>query len=117
MIIFPVTTSTLSAKELGNFIKDKYQLNENINCKLFRTGMNHTYFLSDNETKYAVRVYSYNWRSKSEINEELALLQLLKENNLSVSFPIQDKNGEFIKGELIAYLYKSSGKTKLKPDF
>ena len=96
MTIFPVTTSTLSAKELGNFIKDKYQLNENINCKLFRTGMNHTYFLSDNETKYVVRIYSYNWRSKSEINEELALLQLLKENNLSVSFPIQDKNGEFI---------------------
>ncbi|GAA3640536.1 phosphotransferase [Flavivirga jejuensis] len=96
MTVFPVTTSTLSAKELGEFIKDKYQLNANFNCELFRTGMNHTYFLSDNKTKYALRVYSHNWRSKSEILEEIALLNLLKENNLSVSFPIQDKNGNFI---------------------
>ncbi|WP_111710085.1 phosphotransferase [Lutibacter citreus] len=96
MTVFPVTTSTLSAKELGEFIKDKYQLNKNFNCKLFRTGMNHTYFLSDNKTKYVIRVYSYNWRSKSEITEELKLLKLLKKNNLSISFPIQDKNGELI---------------------
>ena len=96
MKIFPVTNSTISAKELGEFVKDKYGLNENYNCKLFRTGMNHTYFLSNNETKYVIRVYSFNWRSKSEIIEELALLKLLKENNLSVSFPIEDKNGEFI---------------------
>lgn len=95
MTVFPVITSTLSAKELGEFIKDKYQLNENFNCELFRTGMNHTYFLSDNETKYVLRVYSHNWRSKSEIIEEIELLKLLKENNLSVSFPIQDKSGEF----------------------
>ncbi len=58
--------------------------------------MNHTYFLSDSETKYVLRVYSHNWRSKSEIFEEIKLLNLLKENDLSVSFPIQDKKGEFI---------------------
>ena len=96
MIVLPVTTSTLSSKELGEFIKDKYQLNENFNCELFRTGMNHTYFLSNNEAKYVLRVYSHNWRSKTEILEEIKLLNLLKENNLSVSFPIQDKNGIFI---------------------
>src|SRR5690606_22913421 len=96
MTIFPVTTSTLSAKELGEFIKDNYQLNEDFKCELFRTGMNHTYFLSDNKTKYVLRVYSHNWRTKSEIFEEIKLLNLLKENDLSVSFPIQDKNEEFI---------------------
>ena len=96
MTIFPVTNSILSAKELGAFIKDNYPLNGNFNCELFRTGMNHTYFLSDNETKYVLRVYSHNWRTKSEIIEEIELLNLLRENNLSVSFPIQDKNGEFI---------------------
>ncbi len=98
MTVFPVTTSTLSAKELGEFIKDKYQLNENFICELFRTGMNHTYFLSDKETKYVLRVYSHNWRSKSEIIEEIELLKLLKENNIPISFPISDKNGDFIQG-------------------
>lgn len=96
MIIFPVITSTLSAKELGEFIKAKYQLNKDFKCELFRTGMNHTYFLSNNKDKYVLRVYSHNWRTKSEILEEIELLKLLKENDLSVSFPIQAKNGEFI---------------------
>ena len=96
MTTFPVTASTISAKELGEFAKEKYGLNKNLDCKLFRTGMNHTYFLSDSETKYVLRVYSHNWRSKSEIFEEIKLLNLLKENDLSVSFPIQDKKGEFI---------------------
>jgi len=96
MTVFPVIASTISAKELGEFAKEKYRLNKNYDCKLFRTGMNHTYFLSDNKTKYALRVYSHNWRSKSEISEEIKLLKLLSENNLSVSSPIQDKNGEFI---------------------
>lgn len=96
MTTLPVTASTISAKELGEFAKEKYGLNDNYNCKLFRTGMNHTYFLSDNETKYVLRVYSHNWRSKSEIIEEINLLNLLSENNLNVSFPIKDKNREFI---------------------
>ncbi len=96
MTILPATNSTLSAKELGEYIKDTYQLHPNFNCELFRTGINHTYFLSDTKTTYALRVYTHNWRSKSEITEELKLLKLLQKNNLSVSFPIKDKNGEFI---------------------
>ncbi|WP_299888260.1 phosphotransferase [uncultured Lacinutrix sp.] len=94
--MFPVIASTISEKELGEFAKERYGLNENYDCKLFRTGMNHTYFLSDNETKYVLRIYSHNWRSKSDIIAEIELLNLLKENNLSVSFPIQDRNGDFI---------------------
>jgi Ser/Thr protein kinase RdoA (MazF antagonist) len=43
-----------------------------------------------------VRVYCHNWRSKSEIQEELKLLRLLKDSNLNVSFPIPDKNENLI---------------------
>ena len=96
MTVFPVIASTLSAKALGEFAKDKYGLNENYTCKLFRTGMNHTYFLSDNTTKYALRVYSHNWRSKAEIIEELKLLNELHDKNLGVSFPIPDTTGNYI---------------------
>lgn len=96
MKTFPVLASTLSEKELGLFIIEKYQLSKNFNCKLFRTGVNHTYFISDNETKFAVRVYCYTWRTKIEIEQELELLLLLKNNSLSVSYPIADKNGNFI---------------------
>lgn len=96
MTVFPVTASTISAKKIGEFAKEKYGLDKNYECKLFRTGMNHTYFLSNDETKYVLRVYSHNWRTKSEITEELKLLNLLRENNLSISYPIKDINGEFL---------------------
>lgn len=96
MTTFPVIASTLSETELGNFIKTKYKLTEDFNCKLFRTGINHTYFISSNETKFVFRVYCYKWRTKIEIEQELELLNLLKKNSLSVSYPIPDINGNFI---------------------
>lgn len=96
MTTFPTTASTLSQTELGKFISEKYQLEGNFDCKLFRTGINHTYFMSNISTKYVVRVYCYNWRTKVEIQQELALLNLLKDNNLSVSFPIPDDKGNLI---------------------
>lgn len=96
MSTFPVTASTLSETELGNFIKEKYNFNENSECKLFRTGVNHTYFLSDIETKIVVRVYCHQWRTKIEIEQELELLKLLQRHNLSISFPVPDTNGDYI---------------------
>lgn len=96
MISFPVTDSTLSAMHLSLFLQKKYGFNNNTSCKLFRTGINHTYMISENENKYVFRVYSYNWRTETEIMEELRLLILLKENNIGVSYPIPDKGGKYI---------------------
>ena len=96
MATFPVTASTLSETGLGKFIREKYGLNDSFECKLFRTGINHTYFISNGITKYVVRVYSHNWRTEYEIKEELKLINLLKASNLSVSSPIPDKNNSFI---------------------
>lgn len=96
MSTFPVIASTVSETALAQFIKEKYLLKENVDCKLFRTGVNHTYFVSDNETKYAARIYCHNWRTQSEIEEELQLLLMLKDSDLAVSYPIPDKEGNFI---------------------
>ncbi|MBD3581148.1 phosphotransferase [Flavobacterium selenitireducens] len=96
MTTFPVTASTLSEVELGNFIKEKYRLADDFDCKLFRTGVNHTYFISNGKQKFVVRVYCFEWRTKTEIEQELGLLNLLRENSISISFPIPDKNGRLI---------------------
>lgn len=96
MTTFPVTASTLSAKALGQFIKERYNLSADCDCTLFRTGINHTYFITDGSTKYALRVYSHNWRSESDILEEINLLNVLKENGIGVSYPIADINNNFI---------------------
>jgi Ser/Thr protein kinase RdoA (MazF antagonist) len=96
MTTFPVTTSTLSELELGKFITERYTLSDNYVCKLFRTGVNHTYFITGTETKYVARVYCHNWRTITEIEEEIKLLKLLQDNNLSVSSAIPDINGSYI---------------------
>ena len=96
MELFPVTESTLSAQHLGRLIQDKYALSGKSECKLFRTGINHLYIVSDGNKKFVFRVYTFLWRTRSEISEEVRLLTHLKENNISVSYPIADANGEFI---------------------
>lgn len=96
MNYFPVLASTLFAKDLGKYMQEHYHFASDVTCELFRTGMNHTYFLYDGATKYAVRVYSHSWRTKVEIEEELALLIQLSDNNIAVSYPIADKNNHYI---------------------
>lgn len=93
---FPVSTSTLSASALATYIIEQYQLPAHTKCQLFRTGINHTYIVSANETQYALRVYSHGWRVLPEIDEELRLLNTLKAKGISVSFPIPDKEGKLI---------------------
>lgn len=96
MTHFPVTCSTLSADHLAFLIKDTYNLKSGTSCKLLKTGINHSYLIEEAEQKYIFRVYSLNWRSRLEINEELRLLNLLKDGGISVSYPIAAENGEYI---------------------
>ena len=96
MTTFPVTESTLSANHLGQFLQERYDLSEKTKCKLFRTGMNHLYIVTDGETKFVFRVYTFNWRTKMEVAEELRLLIHLKENNAPTTYPLADKSDEHI---------------------
>lgn len=96
MTIFPATSSTLSAQALCAFAIDSYGLDENATCELVRTGINHTYLVKSGESKYALRIYSCNWRTRMEVEKEVKLLNLLKEQNISISYPILDKTGHFI---------------------
>ena len=93
---FPVTNSNLSSLHLGFFLQKKYALSKNAKCQLIRAGINDTYLVTDNSEKFVFRVYSLNWRTEVEINEEIKLLLELKQNNISVSYPLQDKENSFI---------------------
>lgn len=93
---FPVTSSTLSAEKLGEFIQQKYNLSKSIECKLFRAGMNHVYMVTDIKENFVFRVYTFDWRTKIEIAEELRLLIHLNENETPISFPIANNTNEYI---------------------
>ena len=96
MKFFPATESTLSAKHLARVLKETYGLSATTKVRLIRTGMNHLYQVSDHEIKYVYRIYNHQWRSKTEIKEELRLLNHLKHAGIAISFPIIGQHGNYI---------------------
>ena len=95
MTTFPVLDSILSIQHIAQFVEDHYPIND-AKAKILRTGINHTYLITSEEGKFVFRVYSYEWRSRTEILEELRLINLLKEEGISVSYPILDKQEQYI---------------------
>ncbi|MBK0377699.1 phosphotransferase enzyme family protein [Mucilaginibacter segetis] len=93
---FPVVTSTLSPRHLADYVQDTYHLSAGTTCKLLKAGINHSYLINNGESKYVFRVYSLNWRTRAEIEEELRLLNLLQEKGISVSYPLKDDKGKYI---------------------
>lgn len=93
---FSTINSTLSPNRLGKLIQQKYGLSDRTECSIFRLAMNHLYIVQDGKQKYVFRVYTYDWRTKLEIKEELRLLLHLKENDRQVAFPIADKSNQYI---------------------
>lgn len=93
---FPVTSSTLSAKDLGEYLQRMYAFGSQVKSRIIRGGLNDTYLVEDGSNRYVFRVYSFGWRSEAEILEEIRVLQLLKEKNISVSSPIADAGNNYI---------------------
>ena len=93
---FKVLSSILEPQQLNRFLQTKYNLSTNATCSILKTGINHTYLVKDDTKKYVFRIYSYNWRTKEEIQEELNFITLLKKNNIAVSYPILDNSNKYI---------------------
>ena len=73
-----------------------YSLGAKSTCKLFRTGINHLYVITDENSKFVFRVYTLIWRTKTEISEEIRLLMHLQSNGVPIASPIADKEGNFV---------------------
>jgi Ser/Thr protein kinase RdoA (MazF antagonist) len=115
MQFFPVEYSSLSSKALLESVVINYDIDSDSSITFLKRGFNDTYLISENallnggvdnldekdgqnsgEKKYILRVYKYNWRSFESIETEIKLLNHLKDNTVSVSFPIKDKQAKFI---------------------
>jgi Ser/Thr protein kinase RdoA (MazF antagonist) len=96
MDFFPVYDSRLSASHLGQFLQTRYSFHGSVECRILKTGINHSYLADDGIIRQIFRIYSCGWRTKREIEEEIRLLRLLRQNDVPVSYPISDKNGNFI---------------------
>lgn len=93
---FPASSSVLSDQHLGKFLQSQYAFTAPVSCLLLKTFVNDTYLVEAGEDKFMLRVYTLQWRSAIEISEELRLINHLKENNISVSYPIADRKGNYV---------------------
>ena len=96
MNVFPVSNSNLSPFHLGIFLEKHYFPEQQVECRVLKTGINDTYLVSTPEKRYIFRVYSFQWRTRTEISEELRWLQHLRDNGISVSYAIPDLENTWI---------------------
>lgn len=119
---FPVQYSTLLSCALQDKILTKYHFNGLPLCEFLYRGMNDSYLVKDLSSQYIFKVYRHAWRSLVDVESEIELLQYLKSNGVSVSFPIADKQGNAIQticapeGERYAALFSYAEGSSLMAD-
>ncbi len=119
---FPVHYSTLLSCALQEKILTRYHFNGLPLCEFLYRGMNDSYLVKDLSSQYLFKVYRHSWRSLVDVESEIDLLQYLKSNGASVSFPIADKQGNAIQticapeGERYAALFSYAEGSSLMAD-
>lgn len=92
----PVSRSILSADGLARYVLVKYSLTEPLRCNFFNRGVNDTYLVRAGSERYYLRVYAHDWRKESEIEAELAMLLILHQEELPVSYPLARNDGRYV---------------------
>ena len=93
---FPIEYSSLSTQALLELVCSKYTTSPNATITFLKRGFNDTYLIESPDSKYILRIYKHNWRNIESIETEIKLLNHLKENGISVSYPISDNQKQFI---------------------
>ena len=93
---FPIEYSSLSTSALLALVAENYSIPKDASILFLKRGFNDTYSIQEKDKKYILRVYKHNWRSLESIKTEINLLNHLKENGISVSFPIIDNKKQFV---------------------
>ncbi len=89
----PVVCSTLCAEALGRHIQVCYGLDSLLSCKLWIKGLSDVYLVETREAKYVLRVSHAQWRCSNEIQFELAFLDHLRSQGVTVAAPRHTVDG------------------------
>ncbi|MDJ0576002.1 MAG: phosphotransferase [Xenococcaceae cyanobacterium MO_234.B1] len=90
---FPVIYSTLAPQALVNSVLSQYNLDTVTKCLLWHRGLSDIYLVETRQKSYVLRVSHHHWRSQSDIQFELELLDFLHRNCLPVAYPLYTKGG------------------------
>jgi Ser/Thr protein kinase RdoA (MazF antagonist) len=87
--MFSACDSNLRADALIRQVLVHYRIGEITRCRFHARGLNDTYKVETNSNKsYFLRIYRAGWRTREQIEAELAVLQHLARCDVNVSVPV-----------------------------
>lgn len=119
----PAISTVVSQDYLVQILGQAYNLSAPFQCKVLKTGVNHTYLINAADQKFVFRLYCYQWKSREEIEEELRFLNYLESKGIQLSTPIPNVKEQFLipipafEGERFGVLFSyAEGETIRNPD-
>lgn len=88
----PASHSILCKRSLSSYVERHYDIGDVVECKFLNQGLNDTYLIRTSGEKYVLRVYHFNWRTKSDIEYELDAIAYLSRAGASVSLPLMRRD-------------------------
>lgn len=85
--------STFAPQSVISLVLDNYKIDLPRNCQFWHRGLSDIYLLETLTNAYIVRISHHHWRSETEIDFELELLDFLAANKVPVAAPIKTKEG------------------------
>ncbi|HIK30267.1 MAG TPA: homoserine kinase [Oscillatoriales cyanobacterium M59_W2019_021] len=92
--VFPVIYSTLSPQAIVSELLPEYGIGNVTGCKFWRRGLSDVYLVETLTSPYILRVSHHHWRSRSEIEFELELLDFWRQRGLPVAHPLSTQSGD-----------------------
>lgn len=86
---FPAIYSTLDSRALVAEVLSHYCIGRVTNCQFWLRGLSDVYVVETLASSYILKVSHHHWRSKSEIDFELELLDFLRQRQLPVAYPLK----------------------------
>ncbi|PUZ29061.1 hypothetical protein DCC81_06215 [Chitinophaga parva] len=93
--VFPTVYSTLDPAALATYIGRQYQL-QDVLCQFLVRGVGDTYRVQARNARYILRIYRPSHRTQGNIAAEAELLLALHAAGVPVSYPLADKDGQYL---------------------
>ena len=88
--------SSLCTQELLSKIVPMFNIPSPIACEFLCQGLNDSYKVTTESDSYLLRIYRKEWRTKSDIEFELSILNHLHREKINVAYPLVAVTGEQI---------------------
>lgn len=92
--VFPVSYSTLAIEALVSRVLSCYDIGLVTQCQFWNRGLSDVYLVETATASYVLKVSHVRWRSQSDIDFELDLLDFLRQRRIPVAYPLRSRSGQ-----------------------